>query len=150
MNWRSIRKACTPSNVFKYLKDSVASSNESNTRLVCSIMLGSFLATSPFWGIQSFICVVMAYILRLNKVLSTAVASLNFPFIPVILFTSYTIGCYILNQPVALNMSDMNKAILLSILKPYLIGSAVLSTCTCLISGAIFSTLLHYTRKVKA
>lgn len=147
MNWRSIRNACSPENVLRYLKTNVVAPSESNAHIVYSIMLGAFLATSPFWGIQSFLCVGIAMIFRLNKVLSTAVASLNFPFIPLILYTSYLIGCLVLNQPVSLDKASMDTSMLQSILVPYLIGSLILSTSVSLFLGLVFRIILHFTRK---
>lgn len=150
MVWKRVKTACSPKNLKQIVKNHVLDSDESNAHIVYSIMLGVFISASPFWGFQAIISLALAFAFRLNKVLAVSFTTVNVPFIPAILFGSYSIGCWILNQPIIFTIDEMNTEMLLNVLYPYLLGSVVLSTTLSLLVGFIFRTILHFTRRKKA
>ena len=146
MNLKSFIQLCSWKNFKRIINDYVLSSKDPNSKVVYSIMLGAFMAASPFWGFQAVVTLCFAVLFRLNKVISVTFTSFNVPFIPLILFLSYSIGAALLHQPVIFSLQEMDRSVLGAILIPYLLGSVVLSLILALFMGMIFSILLHFTR----
>ena len=146
MNLKSFIQLCSWKNFKRIINDYVLSSKDPNSKVVYSIMLGAFMAASPFWGFQAVVTLFFAVLFRLNKVISVTFTSFNVPFIPLILFLSYSIGAALLHQPVIFSLQEMDRSVLGAILIPYLLGSVVLSLILALFMGMIFSILLHFTR----
>lgn len=147
MNFKAIIKACSLKNFKRIVNDYVLNSNESNSKIVYSIMLGSFMAVAPFWGLQAFVSLLFAYILKLNKVLSVTFTTFNIPFIPVILFSSYWVGAEILRQPIIFSLADMDRSMIQAILLPYLLGSVIVAAALSAFMGLVFALVLRYARK---
>ena len=146
MNLKSFIQLCSWKNFKRIINDYVLSSKDPNSKVVYSIMLGVFMSASPFWGFQALVTLCFAVLFRLNKVISVTFTSFNVPFIPLILFLSYSIGATLLNQPVIFTINEIDQSVLGAILIPYLLGSVVLSLILALVIGLIFSILLHFTR----
>ncbi len=81
----------------RFLKEDVLESDGSNRKKAMSIALGTFIGLSPFWGLQTFLTISLAVLLKLNKVLAFAFSNVSIPpFIPLIVGGSLAIGGYLL------------------------------------------------------
>lgn len=56
----------------RFLIENVLESNDSKLKKSLSIALGVFIGIAPFWGFQTLLVLFLAYILKLNKVISFA------------------------------------------------------------------------------
>ncbi len=93
--------------------------NESVWVKAKSVSLGVFIGVLPIWGLQSFSSLLLAHLLKLNKVLVLAGSYINFtPALPLIILGSLKTGAYIMN--LSLHLPPL-KEITLVIAKKYLI-----------------------------
>ena len=77
MNLKSFIQLCSWKNFKRIINDYVLSSKDPNSKVVYSIMLGAFMAASPFWGFQAVVTLCFAVLFRLNKVISVTFTSFN-------------------------------------------------------------------------
>jgi glycosyltransferase involved in cell wall biosynthesis len=76
-----------------FLRESIMESKDSNLKLSLSVGLGAFFSIFPVWGWQMVTALSVAYLLRLNKLVTLAFSNLSIPpVIPFILYVSYRTG----------------------------------------------------------
>jgi len=144
MNWKTLVSSISWKNIKRIVRQDVLDSEDGDWRAVFSIMLGAFMSVFPAWGFQGFISVCLSTLLKLSKVLTLTFTMISIPFIPLVLFGSYSIGCVLLKQPVIFQLAEMDKSMLGTVLIPYLLGAVVLSICM----SVVFGTISFFSLKV--
>lgn len=121
----------------RFLIENVLESNDSKSKKSLSIALGVFIGIAPFWGFQTVLVLFLAYILKLNKVISFAFSNVSFPpFIPFIIFASLKIGSVFIESDAVL-FSSSNKSLdaIKENLFQYFIGSFIFATIMAVLFG---------------
>lgn len=79
-------------------------------RLAAAVLVGAIVGCTPFFGLHFFICVALAWLLRLNQVVVYGAANVSIPpMIPVLGFASVQLGERALNgRWLSLSMSDFS------------------------------------------
>jgi len=121
----------------RFLIENVLESNDSKLKKSLSIALGVFIGIAPFWGFQTLLVLFLAYILKLNKVISFAFSNISFPpFIPFIIFASLKIGSLFIESD-AVIFSSSNKSLdaIKENLFQYVVGSFIFATIMAILFG---------------
>jgi len=121
----------------RFLIENVLESNDSKLKKSLSIALGVFIGIAPFWGFQTLFVLFLAYILKLNKVISFAFSNISFPpFIPFIIFASLKIGSLFIESD-AVIFSSSNKSLdaIRENLFQYIIGSFIFAAIMAVLFG---------------
>lgn len=141
----------TITNIKKYLNDNVIHSKDSNLKISLSIALGVFTGILPIWGYQIITVLILAYLFRLNKIISFTASNISIPpMIPLILYGSIFLGRFILGNRYettpyypSLDFSNIKY-----FLYQYIIGSILLAMISSVISGLFsFITLSAFRKK---
>ena len=121
----------------RFLIENVLESNDSKLKKSLSIALGVFIGIAPFWGFQTVLVLFLAYILKLNKVISFAFSNVSFPpFIPFIIFASLKIGSvFIESDAVLFSRSNKSLDAIKENLFQYVIGSFIFATIMAVLFG---------------
>jgi len=121
----------------RFLIENVLESNDSKLKKSLSIALGVFIGIAPFWGFQTLLVLFLAYILKLNKVISFAFSNVSFPpFIPFIIFASLKIGSvFIESDAVLFSISNKSLDAIKENLFQYVIGSFILAAIMAVLFG---------------
>jgi uncharacterized protein (DUF2062 family) len=113
-------------------------------------MVGVFSGIAPVWGWQWGLALLLAFLFKLNKVLSVVATNISVPpMIPVVIYLSYIIGGYAYHyDAVSLEYSQNIglHSIKINIIQ-YVIGSFILATITSLVIGIVTYILLRFFRK---
>ena len=116
--------------------------NEPSDRLALSFALGGFIAFTPTLGLHLPTTLVLAWIMRLNKLMAVLGSALNNPwtFMP-ICGSSMWIGLKIwpVTKETTINWSNLsiqNLAMLKSYILPFVIGSTLL--------GLVFAVVAYF------
>lgn len=150
-----------PRNLFRKLKkkgfkrfivEDVLGSNDSPQKKALSVALGIFIGITPLWGLHTLLVLSLAVILKLNKAIAFAFSNVSLPpFIPFVVFASFTLGNYILGQNETLNLSSITTDFeALKHLKTYIIGSFSLAAVAAITAGILsyFVFLIFQKKKV--
>lgn len=130
------------SNIRAFFSRHVMHSPESNRTMAASVAWGVGWGIMPVWGWQGVLAVVSGHFLQLNKVVTFAATNISIPpMIPVILFTSYAVGGWLLGKPIHLSLSDISPEALAGSLAQYLVGSVALAIACGIVSYGIFRFL---------
>lgn len=137
--------------IWKTIKDEAIKPKESNLRKAVSIGYGIFMGIMPLFGFQLLIGIPIAIILKLNKVLSIAVAHISIPpMIPVIIYTSYKIGALFIENSIEFNSwENINLETIHLNFMQYFIGGWVFAFTASAIAFLISYVLLIFFRKGK-
>jgi glycosyltransferase involved in cell wall biosynthesis len=130
----------------RFFLENILHSEDSNAKKALSIALGVFIGISPFWGFQTLLVLVLAVVLRLNKVIAFAFSNVSFPpFIPFIIYGSLKVGSYFVpsNSNLLFDKS-ITLAAIQNHLQQYLIGSFVLATICAVFFGSFAYLLLLF------
>ena len=121
----------------RFLIENVLESNDSKLKKSLSIALGVFIGIAPFWGFQTVLVLFLAYIFKLNKVISFAFSNVSFPpFIPFIIFASLKIGSiFIKSDAVIFSKSNQSFDAIKENLFQYVVGSFIFATIMAFIFG---------------
>ncbi len=96
--WRKVKKK----GLWSLIKEEAFNAEESNSVKSASIGFGFFMGIVPIWGFQLMVGIPLAVLFRMNKVLFIAAANISIPpMIPPILFASYLVGGFFVDNPVA-------------------------------------------------
>ncbi|MCP1996327.1 DUF2062 domain-containing protein [Flavobacterium sp. HSC-61S13] len=114
----------------KFLREDILGSDDSNEKKALSIALGTFIGIAPLWGLQSFLSIFLAAVLRLNKALSFAFSNVSIPpMIPLIIYGSLQVGgLFFYSTQVPFNFDQISVDMISNHLFQYLIGSVILAT----------------------
>lgn len=121
----------------RFLIENVLESYDSKLKKSLSIALGVFIGIAPFWGFQTLLVLFLAYILKLNKVISFAFSNVSFPpFIPFIIFASLKIGSlFIESEAVLFSSSNKSLDAIKENLFQYVIGSFIFAAIMAVLFG---------------
>ena len=123
----------------QFFLENILESQDSKMTKSLSIALGVFIGIAPFWGFQTVLVLFLAYVLRLNKVISFAFSNVSFPpFIPLIIFGSLKIGGLFMENPQDVfpnSYTDFDQ--IKQHLVQYLIGSFILASIMAVIFGLL-------------
>lgn len=133
-------RVLTRQNIKLFFQKHITKSPESNFKIASAIGFGVFMGIVPLWGYQIIICLAVAHFLRLNKLLAVAFSNISIPpVIPLILYSSYCLGCQLLNRTINLSFEAISFKTVFANLSTYLIGSIVLAVLL-----GVFSFLLSF------
>ncbi|MBP0613133.1 DUF2062 domain-containing protein [Chryseobacterium sp. cx-311] len=128
----------------RFLKEDVLESDGSNRKKAMSIALGTFIGLSPFWGLQTFLTISLAVLLKLNKVLAFAFSNVSIPpFIPLIVGGSLAIGGYLLGAETNFMDQEFSLDLVKKHLLQYVLGSLILATAVSALFGFGFYYFLE-------
>lgn len=115
----------------------IVNSPESNEKIALSVGLGVFCGIIPLWGYQMLTAGALAYLLKLNKIISIASSNISIPpMIPLILYGSLITGGAILDMPTILSVSQMSFASVWESMFQYVVGSVCLAALSGVLLGA--------------
>lgn len=135
--WKFIRNI-NKENIRKFIHNNITHSPDSNLRLAVAVMLGVFMGIIPLWGYQMILCVALAHLLKLNKIVALVASNISIPpMIPFILYGSYALGCYALGDPVVLEITDLSVEYMFTVLTQYLLGSVILAVLAAFVLGGL-------------
>ena len=135
-----------------FIKQYVLDSNDSNTKVTLSVMLGVFTGVLPVWGWQMMIAFGLAHYFRLNKFVTVAASNISIPpILPLILYLSYEAGGLDMgfNKGAAYS-SGFDYQWLKANFVQYLVGSIVFGIILSLVMSTITYLLLQIFRKPKS
>jgi glycosyltransferase involved in cell wall biosynthesis len=130
----------------RFFIENVLYSSDSPAKKALSISLGVFVGISPFWGFHTIIVLLLATLLRLNKVISFVFSNISIaPLIPFVIFGSLKVGSYFVTNKTAIKLDkSITLAAIGDHIEQYLIGSFVLATFSALILGIVGYLLLIF------
>lgn len=137
-------------NVRELFKEHFIESKESNLKLSLAVALGILCGILPVWGYQMALALLLAYVLKLNKVVSVLSSNISIPaMIPLILYGSYAIGKLLVGSgPASITGEDrITFEFLKDHLYPYIVGSIVLAIAASIVFGLATFVLLSSFRK---
>jgi len=141
-------RSLTRENIRRFISDNITDSKESNLKIALAVMLGIFMGIVPIWGYQMIVAAVLAHFLGLNKVLTLVASNISIPpMIPFLLFGSYAVGGWVLNEPVILSLNQVTFETLKDSLIQYLVGSMVFASVCAVLAGLVSFLLLSLIRK---
>lgn len=121
----------------KFFLENILESEDSKLTKSLSIALGVFIGIAPFWGFQTVLVLFLAYVFRLNKIISFAFSNVSIPpMIPLIIFGSLKIGGIFMENPQNVfpnSYTDFDE--IKQHLTQYLIGSFILASIMAVILG---------------
>ena len=131
----------TWTNIKKIWKEEIIAKHESPASKANSVALGLFFGIVPIWGFQFATALIVAHLLKLNKVVVGLTAQISVPpMIPFILYGSVKTGEIVLNQKVHITFNHMLSLETLNNLYVYSVGACVLSVVVAL-GGWVFTFL---------
>lgn len=143
-------RGCTRENLQRLIREQVIHSGESNLKITFAVMLGLFMGIVPVWGYQMVLAVILAHLMKLNKVVTLVFSNISIPpMIPFLLYGSYVTGGWVLGRPLTLQLHDVTFAVLKDSLWQYLIGSLLLAVACSMSGGGIVFVLLTLFRNKK-
>lgn len=127
--------------LFNIIREEAVKPEEKNFTKAISVGFGFFMGIVPLWGLQLLIGIPLSILFRMNKVLFVAAANISIPpMIPFIIFTSYFIGGYFVENKVTFNsVEDITLAAIHLNVVQYATGAVVFA-----IAAGIASFLLTY------
>jgi glycosyltransferase involved in cell wall biosynthesis len=133
-----------------FYKNNILASDDSNAKIIASVMFGIFMGIVPIWGYQLITAIALAYILKLNKLIVIIAANISIvPMIPVILYFSYVTGGFFMNThsySIA-RISDFSFAVIKENIIQYIVGSFIFAILLSLSFGIVTFVLLRIFRK---
>ncbi|MFI5152232.1 MAG: DUF2062 domain-containing protein [Chitinophagales bacterium] len=123
---------------------------ETDQLKAASIGFGVFMGLLPIWGFQLAAAIFLAILLKLNKPLVIIAANISIPpMIPIIIFLSYKMGTYWMNEQ-ATQIKFASSLSLESIrynLQQYIYGSISLAIVAGLLSGILSIFLFRISKR---
>ncbi|WP_257957480.1 DUF2062 domain-containing protein [Parapedobacter tibetensis] len=113
-----------------------------------SVALGVLVGLSPLWGFHMVIVLFLAFVLRLNKLIAFAFSNVSIPpMIPLIIYTSFQIGAFIMGQPSEASFQwwelGTYRTFIQQHLTEYIVGSLVLAVFAAMVFGILSYLLLN-------
>jgi glycosyltransferase involved in cell wall biosynthesis len=139
--WKPIMllRKFTWTNIKKIWREEIIAKHESPASKANSVALGLFFGIVPIWGFQFATALIVAHLLKLNKVVVGLTAQISVPpMIPFILYGSVKTGEWVLNEEVHIKFSKMLSVETLNNIYVYAVGACMLSVVAAL-AGWIFT-----------
>lgn len=128
--WKPVMllRKLTWTNIKKIWREEIIAKHESPAKKASSVALGLFFGIVPIWGFQFATALLVAYLLKLNKVVVGLTAQISVPpMIPFIIYGSVKTGEWVLNEEVHITFSRMLSVETLNNLYVYAVGACILS-----------------------
>ncbi|MFC1855511.1 DUF2062 domain-containing protein [Thermodesulfobacteriota bacterium] len=140
---RNFIKYFRKENLLKFIEKNIMHNKNSNLKIALSVALGVFVGITPFWGYQTAIALLLAYILRLDKLI--VIISSNISIMPpIIIYLSYITGGLFMGEN-AFKIeysSDITIELIKANFYQYVIGSLTFGAIMALLlSGATYVSL---------
>lgn len=134
----------------RFFSEDLLKSNDSPAKKSWSVALGIFIGLSPFWGFQTALAFLLAWIFRLNKLIAFTCSNVSIPpLIPFIIYAGFRTGCMVLGKDFHTVFRpgefDSHKTFIKQHLQVYVTGSLLLGACIGAAAGA--ATFLFLLRK---
>jgi len=121
---------------------------ESNFKKSASVAWGIFMGIVPVWGWQTIIALSLAFVFRLNKIITLMAANISIPpMIPIILYVSYITGGLLLGNGTQVNYQGITFEFVMKNLYQYVIGACVFAAVFGIFCGLLTYVLLVIFRK---
>ena len=135
-------KSFTKERIISFLKKNSILRDEPTYIKAFSVGFGVFMGIFPIWGYQLIIGIALSHFLKLNKTIFIIAANISIPpMIPIIVYGSYKVGYFFVQNPVneIFSKGDYTLESIYNNLMQYLIGSIILAV----ISGIIFTVVAY-------
>lgn len=128
----------------RFIKDHVFNSEEPKHKTIGAISLGVFFGILPIWGYQWAGALLVAQLLKLNKLVTYTLTNISIPpMIPVILYLSFKMGGLVMSEAPELSYStEISFETVKVHLTQYIIGSVMLATLAAGLSAIITFIIL--------
>lgn len=137
-----------PKCFYRWFSQTLIHSAESAARLSCAIGVGTMIGTLPIWGFQTIVALLVAHLLRLNKIIVVAFSNVSLPpFIPFILYASMQIGALIMNIEANIDPSTLTVESVKQTFVQYAVGAVPFSLCCGILLGSISFFIIRIFRK---
>jgi glycosyltransferase involved in cell wall biosynthesis len=138
----------------KFINDHLINSKESDHKLAGAVSLGIFFGIMPIWGYQWAGALLVAQLLKLNKVITYVFTNISIPpMIPLILFASVKTGSFFVGDADAAGAEFSTATITFESVKAhieqYLIGSLVLGVIVAMLAWIFTYFMLKVFRNKK-
>jgi glycosyltransferase involved in cell wall biosynthesis len=133
-----------------FLKQYILNSSDSNSKITCSVMTGTFIGIIPVWGWQMMIAFGLAHYFKLNKFITVAASNISIPpFLPFILYLSYLTGGWVLGTKTsALHYSSgFGLQWIKANFIQYVTGSFIFGAFASIVLGSVFYLMLRIFRQ---
>lgn len=135
--------------LFNIIRQEAVKPEEKNFTKAISVGFGFFMGIVPLWGLQLLIGIPLSIMFRMNKVLFVAAANISIPpMIPFIIFASYFVGGYFVENKVTFNsVEDITLAAIHLNVVQYATGAVVFAIAAGLVSFLLTYAFLATFRK---
>lgn len=126
--------------LWRLTRRSLINPNESPKTRAFSVAIATFLAFVPLYGLQTILGILVAFALRLNKVLVIVLINIitPYPLVPVIMYLSFKIGGVFMEHPAQIDAGQsFSWQLLQNNLVQYLSGGLILAIVMALLFGAL-------------
>lgn len=129
-NWQIIKR---------FILLQFANRKKSTLNIALSSGFGIFMSIIPIWGFQLVAAIALAHLMKLNKAIVAIAVSITFPpTIPVVLYISFLIGGWLVENPTSIvSLDTISLEFVKSHFNQYLFGSLFFA-----VTAAIAVTLL--------
>jgi len=135
-----------------FIKEYIIDANDSNVKIMVSVMVGVFVSVLPAWGWQMMIAFGLAHLFRLNKFVTVTASNMSIPpMLPLIIYLSYITGGWVLGTKSAAirYSSGIDFYWIKTNFVQYLVGSFIFGAIMSLSLGGLIYLLLRIFRKPK-
>lgn len=137
-------------NIKNFFERELWKSQDSDRKIILSVMLGLFLGVMPVWGWQMAVALLFAVLLRLNKVITLVASNISIPpMIPFIIWGSYASGGLVYKHH-SIDLEYSSGISLMNIgdnLLQYITGSFIFGSMLAVAGGIFMFAVLKIFRK---
>jgi glycosyltransferase involved in cell wall biosynthesis len=137
----------------QFIKQHFLHSHDSSLKLSVSVAVGVLTGILPIWGYQLILAITLAYLFKLNKVITIVAANISIPpMIPLVIFGSLYTGKLILGNgfDTFQYSYSIDFAFVRNNVQQYIVGSIVLAGILAVTFGLATYLLLLKFRKEKS
>lgn len=121
---------------------------ETNFIKAASVGLGVFMGIAPVWGWQMIIAVFLAFVFRLNKIITLAASNISIPpMIPLILYLSYVTGGIVIGNHAKVDYGGITFEFVRDNFLQYITGALVFGLIAGILAGVVTYGVLVVFRK---
>lgn len=147
------RKKIKPKALWRVARRALFSSSETPKKRAQSVALAAFMSFIPLYGIQTILGVVLAFLLRLNKLLVAVLINIitPYPLVPLIIYFSFKVGSLFVANPTVVSKNvDFSWQLLQDNLVQYLLGGTFLAIVMAVVLGGLSYPVFLVLNKKKA
>ena len=127
---KRLLNSLTRSRIREFLKKNSILRKEPTYIKAFSLGFGVFMGIFPIWGYQLIVGLALSHLMKLNKTIFIIAANISLPpMIPIIIYTSYKVGYFFVENPVDIIYSpdNFNLESIYNQVYQYLVGSSILA-----------------------